>query len=157
MFSRVSGDRRGHRKRLLGQEPVLHREEPGLGSCPRVDLRVDVLDMVADGLRGDHEPLRDLLVRQSARKESEHLDLACGEPEWPVPAACDPMAGGAEHGLDRLGVEPTSARVGPQLGGRPVRRERGPVGRGSRIAWYASAAPRILAGREIALPDSPCG
>ena len=85
-----------------------------------VDLRVDVLDVVADGLRRDHEPLGDLLVRQAAREQPEHLDLARGQPGRALAAPRDAVAGGAEDGLDRLGVEAAGPDLGPQLGGRLV-------------------------------------
>ena len=42
------------RKRSLDQ-PVLHRVERRAGPGPDADLRVDVLDVAADGLRGDDE------------------------------------------------------------------------------------------------------
>ena len=35
-------------------------------------------------LRRDHEPRRDLPVRQPARDEPQHLDLACGQPGRPI-------------------------------------------------------------------------
>ena len=79
----------------------------------------------------------DLLVRQAAREQPQHLDLARGQPGGALAAARDAVAGGAEHRLDRVGVEAarraTSARssrrrlVGAAAPGR--------CGRGSRIAW----------------------
>ena len=42
---------------------MLHREQARSARGGRVDLRVDVLDVVADRLRRDHELRRDLLVR----------------------------------------------------------------------------------------------
>src|SRR5258705_12114444 len=65
---------------LLGQESVLHREQACRGAGRGTDLRVDVLDVVADGLRRDDQARGDLLVRHPAREQSEHLDLARGQP-----------------------------------------------------------------------------
>ena len=59
---------------------MLHREEAGFGPAGGVDLGVDVLDVVARGLRRDDQAPGDLLVGQAAGQEPEHLDLACGQP-----------------------------------------------------------------------------
>jgi hypothetical protein len=55
-------------ERLLGDEPVLHRVQTRGGACRRVDLVVDVLDVVAGRLRGDDEALGDLPVRHATCK-----------------------------------------------------------------------------------------
>ena len=62
----------------------------------------------------------DLLVRQAARDQPQHLDLARGEPGRALAAARHAVAGGAEHGLDRVAVEPAGRDLGAQLGGRVV-------------------------------------
>ena len=61
---------------------------------------------------------RDLLVRQAAREQPQHLDLARGQPRRPFAAARHAVAGGAEHRLDRVGVEAAGPHLGAQLGGR---------------------------------------
>ena len=94
-----------------------------------------MLDVVADRLGRDHEPLGDLLVREPAREQPQDLDLARGQPGRALAAPRDAMAGGAEHRLDGLGVEPARPDVGAQLGGGLVGRALGRCGRGSRIAW----------------------
>ena len=82
-----------------------------LGSRPSggADLGVDVLDVVGDRLRRDHELLGDLLVREPAGEQPQHLDLALGQPGGAFAAARDAVAGGAEHRLDdvaRRGARP---------------------------------------------------
>src|SRR5689334_473065 len=44
---------------LLGEQAVAHREEARRGAARRVDLRVDVLDVVARGLGRDHQAAGD--------------------------------------------------------------------------------------------------
>src|SRR5439155_5505576 len=58
----------GHDRRelLLREEAVLHREQSRPRAGGGADLGVDVLDMVADGLRRDDEQPGDLLVREAA-------------------------------------------------------------------------------------------
>ena len=67
------------------------------------------------------------------------------------------MAGRAEHRLDGIGVEPARLHLRAQLGGRLSVERAGRCGRGSHIAWYASAAAEDRASREIAVPTSPRG
>ena len=81
-----------------------------------------------------------------------------GEPGRPFAAARDAMAGGAEHGLDGVGVEPPGRDLGAQLGGRVVGRAR------RRGAGAARASPGrrrrrrgSAPGAEIAVPESPRG
>ena len=54
----------------------------------------------------------DLLVRQPARDEAQHVDLARGQTAGPSRRRAHAMAGGAEDGLDRVAVEPAGADVG---------------------------------------------
>ena len=69
----------------------------------------------------------DLLVREPAREQAEHLDLARRQPGRPLAAPGYAMAGGAEHRLDRVGVEAPGADLGAQLGGRLLGRAGRPV------------------------------
>ncbi len=85
---------------------------------------VDVLDVVGDRLRCDHEVLGDRLVRQPAREQPQDLDLPRGEPRRTVAAAHHAMTGGAEHRLDGLRVEAARRDICAQLGARLVRRTR---------------------------------
>src|SRR3954451_19298008 len=59
----VSASSSGGRELLVGEQAVLHREQPRGGTRRCADLRVDVLHVVAGGLRRDHEVRRDLAVR----------------------------------------------------------------------------------------------
>src|SRR6266508_4195446 len=63
------------REPFFGQEALLHGEQPGGGPAGGAELRIDVLDVVADGLGSDHEASGDLLVRQPDGQELEDLDL----------------------------------------------------------------------------------
>jgi SAM-dependent methyltransferase len=58
---------------LLWKQAVLHREQCGDGPAGGAGLRVDVLDVVARGLRRDHQPRGDLLVGQATGEQDEHL------------------------------------------------------------------------------------
>src|SRR3954467_9664857 len=65
---------------------VTRRDEPGLvGQHDRVDaiagveLAEDALDVCLDGGLAEHELGRELRVRQAARDQGEHFDLAGGE------------------------------------------------------------------------------
>ncbi len=137
---------------------VLGREEARGHARGGVDLRVDVLDVVACRLRRDHELGGDLLARQAARDQPQDVDLAGRQPGRPLAAARDRMAGRGENRGDRLGVELAGSRVGLELARRACSAlSAGRCGRGSRIDRYASTAPRIRAGREIAPPASPFG
>ena len=78
----------------------------------------------------------DLAVREPAREQPQHLDLAGGQALGALAAARDAVAGRAEHGLDRVGVEAAGAHVGAQLGRPPAAGAcGGRYGRGSHIAW----------------------
>src|SRR3954471_2896004 len=96
---------------------MLHREQAGGGAGRGVDLQVDVLDMVADGLRSDDEVLGDLLVGQAAREVPQDLDLARGQAGWTRATAEDAMTGGAQDRFDRLAVEASGLDLGAQFGG----------------------------------------
>jgi hypothetical protein len=57
------------RASFLGQEAVLHREETRGHAVARVDLAVDVLDVVTRRLRRHVEPFCNLLRRKTPRQE----------------------------------------------------------------------------------------
>ena len=57
----------------------------------------------------------------------QHLDLAGGQPGQALAAARHPVAGRAEHRLDRVAVEPSRLHLGAQLRRRASGGERGPV------------------------------
>jgi hypothetical protein len=76
-----------------------------------------------------------LLVRHPLGQQREDLDLAGGEARRPLAPPRHAMAGGAEDGLDGLGVAAAGPHVGPQRSGRLVAERGGRWGRGSRIAW----------------------
>ena len=61
---------------LLADEVVLHGEHGGGSAGRDADLRVDMLDVMARGLRRDPELTCNLSVRVPARHEAKHLDLA---------------------------------------------------------------------------------
>src|ERR1700722_2972212 len=65
---------------LLGEEAMLHGEQARGRPGRSVDLRVDVLDVVGNGLGRNHQALADLLVRQPPREQSENLDLPGCQP-----------------------------------------------------------------------------
>ena len=96
---------------------MLHREQACGGTVRGVDLRVDVLGVVGDCLRGDHQPLSDPLVGQAPREQPEDLDLARRQARRALAAPRDAVSGGAEHGLDGFGVVAARLDVGTQLGG----------------------------------------
>src|SRR3954453_20448261 len=106
--------RPAERKLLVGQEPALHRKQAGAGAVRGSDLRVDVLDVVADGLRGDHELFGDLLVGQATSEQLEHLDLARRQPRRALAPPWHAMARSAEHSVDGLRVEPARSYLGAQ-------------------------------------------
>ena len=122
---------------LLGQQAVLHREQARRRAARGVDLRVDVLDVVAGGLRRDHEPRGDLLVRQPRASSRSTSTSRGGEPGRPLAAARHAVARGAEHGLDRLAVEAAGLDLGAQLRRRVV----------GRRARRGTAAARASPGR----------
>src|SRR5689334_15939946 len=85
-----------------GEEPVLGREQGGRRAGRDADLRVDVLDVVADRLRRDLELPGDLLVEQAAREQPQDLDLARREAGRALRPPRDLVAGRDEYGVDRL-------------------------------------------------------
>src|SRR5688572_15434686 len=55
------------------EQPVLRGEQAGEGPVRDADLHVDVLDVAAHGLAGDAQLVGDLLVREAAGQQPEHL------------------------------------------------------------------------------------
>ena len=84
---RQAQPRRARRSSSSGRRPCCIANRPRRRAARRVDLRVDVLDVVADRLRRDRQPLGDLLVRQPAREQPQHLDLARRQPGRALAAA----------------------------------------------------------------------
>lgn len=68
--------------------------------------------MVGGGLRRDDEALRDLLVREPAGEQAQHLHLARRQASGSFAAPAHAVAGGGEHRLHGL-------RVGPDALGEP--------------------------------------
>src|SRR5689334_8567575 len=99
----------------LSEQTVLRREQARGHARGRVDLRVDVLDVVARGLRSDDELAGNLLARQPARKEAEYVDLAGRQACRPLPAPADLVPGGLENRVDRVRVELPRSDVAAQL------------------------------------------
>src|SRR5271163_919330 len=86
-----------------------------------------MLDVVARRLLGDEQLGGYFTVRPALRDESQDLDLPCRKPRRPGrPARC-PMPGGHQHGVHRLGVEASGARVLAQLTGSTASIESGPM------------------------------
>ena len=75
----------------------------------------------------DGQSLRDLARRRATSDQREHLDLAGRESCRPGPPFAARLAGGGEHGVDRVGVESSGAHVGTELAARLIGRERRPV------------------------------
>src|ERR1022692_1393692 len=94
-------------------QPMLSGEQRGGGAAGDAELRVDVLHVVARGLRRNHQALSDLLVRVAPGQQPEHLDLACGEPAGPCQPGRRPVARRPQYGVHRLAIEPASDDLGP--------------------------------------------
>ena len=76
--------------------------------------------------------------------ERQHLDLARGEPGRAAAPLAAWLAGGGEHGVDRVGVEPAGADLGAQLAARLLGGQRRAVGRGAR-SWPGTRRRRRAA------------
>src|SRR5688572_26802405 len=92
------------------------------------DLGVDVLDVVACGLGRDAELLADLARGEAARNEAENFDLARREAGGSLAPLADPVARGAEDGLDRVAVELAAPDLGTEQARGFVERARRTVG-----------------------------
>ncbi len=71
---------------------MLHGEQAGFGPSRRADLRVNVLDVIADGLLGQVETARHVAVGAAAGDEPEDLHFPSCQPAWPLPPAANPVA-----------------------------------------------------------------
>jgi hypothetical protein len=72
----------------------------------------------------DREPLGDLAVGQSARHESEHLDLSFGETGRPARPGTAAQAACPQYGVHRVRVEAAGPDLAAQVVGRSCRRQR---------------------------------
>src|SRR6476646_3154529 len=77
------------------EQAVLRGEEARGHAGGRIDLRVDVLDVVASRLGRDHELGGDLLARQAARDQPQDVDLAGRQSGRPLAAPADVMPAAA--------------------------------------------------------------
>ena len=66
---------------------------------------------------------------------AEHLDLAGGEPGRPLASGRRSVTGRAQHGVDRVAVEPPRPRLARRLAAASSASSAGRCGRGSVIAW----------------------
>lgn len=110
---------------------MLHREKRRGSPSGVADLEVNVLHMMLSGTPGDDQPLGDLLVRQAAGQQPQHLDLAVAEPGRPLPAYSWPLLPSRDDDSGyAVGVEPPGGCFAGEMlcglfdgAGRPV----GPV------------------------------
>jgi hypothetical protein len=113
-----------------GRRPVLHREHGGLGPAGDLRFGVDVLDVVAGGLRRDAELPRDLTSGEVTGGENEHLDLPLREATRGPRAGAAHLSRAGQDGIDRRRVELAVSGHPTELlarGGRTERRPMGPV------------------------------
>src|SRR4051794_15831072 len=91
-------------------ETVTHRIERCLCAGGDPKLEVDVLYVVARGLLGDHELLRDVAAGHAAGDEQQDLELACGEPggAGTFAGAGAGVTGGGQDVLRRVSVDAPS-------------------------------------------------
>ena len=106
---RAESGRVGHLPHLSAERPSRGSDRAGrrTGSprpAGRAGLGVDVLDVVARGLRRDHQLLGDLLIGKAEREQPQDLDLARGQP------------GGPRHSGGGRRARPTRARPRPHRG-----------------------------------------
>ena len=62
------------------QERQFPAARHGLSPVVHVELAKDVLQVLLDRARGDHQPVGDRLVREPFAQQAEHFQLALGEP-----------------------------------------------------------------------------
>src|SRR3974390_2220259 len=99
---------------VLREEAMVDCDHARRGAVRRVDLRVDVLDVVRGGLRRDGEPLRDLPPREAAREPLEHLALSTRESGRALAALAPAVTGCPENCLDGVAVVPAGRDLGTQ-------------------------------------------
>src|SRR5229473_3967436 len=111
------------------QEVVLHGKEGSRCASGDVNLVVDVLDVVVDGLLGDHEKLAHLLLGVSARDQSQHLHFALAEPGHQFSTGrAHAVTCSGQHAVDSFTVESPCTHLASQLLGCRLRCARWTVG-----------------------------
>ena len=124
------------------------------------DLRVDVLDVGRDRLRRDEQALRDLLVREPRASSESTSTSRAVSPAGHSRRAGRAVAGGGEHGVDGVAVEPPALTSAPaQPLPSPAAAPRGtaaaPSSRGSRRQRQGSDPKReVGAGRPAGITRS---
>ena len=109
------------------------------------DFVIDVLDVVADGFRGDDESGRHFFVGEAACDEAQHLNFALAQLSRRRLARGKPRSvpGGGQHGIGCPLVELAGASLAAQLAGGGLGREGGPV-----RAQFRHRAIRIGGGKQ---------
>ena len=102
----------------------------------------------------DSETPGDLLGLEAAGEHAEDLGFALGQPGSALQSR-HPLPCRLHHGGDRVGVEAAGARLASQVLGRPFGATGSRCGRGSHIAWKASAAASRRAGSASSTADEP--
>jgi hypothetical protein len=114
-------------RRRAGHQPVLGGEHAGKCPIGDADLGVNVLDVMARRPARNDEPLGDLPVGKprasSLRTSTSRLVRPAGQPRRRVP-----RWSAAQHGGNRLAVQPPGPDLRLQLRGRFAGRAGGPVG-----------------------------
>jgi hypothetical protein len=91
-----------------GDQVVLQREKryPRPGRDAR--LLVDVYDVGVGGPSRDDQPLGNLALRGTPRKQLEHLHFALGQPSRILPAPQRRLSGRGQHRCASVGVKLSS-------------------------------------------------
>src|SRR5215467_4582523 len=89
-------------------EAVTHRKQGSLSPGSHAELGVDVLEMSGYCLAADVQLGGDLGVGAALAEAQKHLGLARGQARRQARPAPGLVAGGREHRLDRISVEPPS-------------------------------------------------
>src|SRR5712692_4982099 len=111
------------------QEVVLHSKEGSRCASGDVNLVVDVLDVVVDGLLGDREKRADLLLGVAACDQSQDLHFALAEPGHQCSTGqVNAVTCRGQHAVDRFTVESPCTDLASQLLGSSLRCARGTVG-----------------------------
>src|SRR5262249_25557253 len=89
----------------FGQKAVLDREQTCRDAVLRVDLAVDVLDVVCRRLRGNDELLGDVFRRKAASEQPQASSLPSSQSRRALAPQPGAVAGDTEHGFDDVVVE----------------------------------------------------